>query len=314
MKAIVYDKKGSPNVLGLTEVEKPIPTDDEVLVKIVAVSINAADYRSMRMGIIPKRKIFGADIAGRVESVGANCATFKVGDEVFGDISGCGFGGFAEYAAVPENLLASKPASVSFEMAAALPMASVTALQALRNQGEIKPGQKVLICGAGGGVGLFAVQLAKHFGAKVTGVCSPNNVELVRSLGADEVIDYIKEDFAKRNQTYDLVLGVNGNRPLSVYKRALAPNGIFVLVGGGLSQIFKTMIFGSLMSMGGKKMRFLAAKSDKKDLAFAMSLVEAGKIKPIIDRRFPLEQTPEAMQYLMKGHARGKVVINVVQQ
>ena len=314
MKAVVYEKRNSPNALVYQEVEKPVPGDHEVLVKIHAVSINAADYRSMRMGIIPKRKIFGADIAGRVEAVGAACTTFTVGEDVFGDISNCGFGGFAEYVAVPENLLASIPASVSFETASALPMASLTALQALRNQGEIKAGQKVLICGAGGGVGTFAVQLAKHFGTEVTAVCSPANVELVRSLGADHVIDYTKEDFVKSSQRYDLVLGINGSHSLSVYKSILAPKGIFVAVGGGLSQVINAMLFGSILSMGGKKMRFLAAKADTKDLAFVMSLVEAGKIKPIIDRRYPLEKTGEAMQYLSKGHARGKVVIQVVQE
>jgi NADPH:quinone reductase-like Zn-dependent oxidoreductase len=311
MKAVVYEKKKVPDQLIYQDVEKPLPGKHEVLVKIHAVSINAADYRSMRMGIIPKRKIFGADIAGRVDAVGSACTKFIVGDQVFGDLSGCGFGGFAEYVAVPETVLAKKSDKVSFEDASALPMASLTALQALRNQGGIKSGQKVLVCGAGGGVGTFAVQLAKHFGAEVTAVCSPYNVELVQSLGADHVIDYSKEDFAKSPQRYDLVLGVNGTRSLAKYKRVLTPKGIFVAVGGGLSQVFSTMLFGSLLSVGGKKLRLLAAKPDVQDLADVMSLVEAGKIKPIIDRHYPLEKTAEAMQYLSKGHARGKVVIQV---
>jgi 2-desacetyl-2-hydroxyethyl bacteriochlorophyllide A dehydrogenase len=313
MKAVVYEKSSAPNILIVCDVEKPIPNDNEVLIKIVAVSINAADYRSMRMGIIPKRKIFGADIAGRVEAAGKKAEKFKVGDEVFGDLSGCGFGGFAEYVVAPESALALKPARVSFEDAAALPMAAVTALQALRDQGNIQPGQRVLICGAGGGVGTFAVQLAKYFGTEVTAVCSANNAELACSLGADYVIDYTKEDFAENGKHYDLVLAVNGNRPLSAYQRKLAPKGIYVLVGGALSQVVKTMVFGAFMSLGGKKMRFLAAKPDPKDLEFIIKLVEEGWVKPVIDRRYPLHQIAEAMRYLSQGHARGKVIISVVQ-
>jgi NADPH:quinone reductase-like Zn-dependent oxidoreductase len=312
MKAIVYEKSSSPDVLVFREVEKPIPNDHEVLVKIHAVSVNAADYRSMRMGIIPKRKIFGADIAGTIETVGKDIAKFKVGDEVFGDISGSGFGGFAEYVAVPENLLALKPAGVSFEDAAAVPMASLTALQALRDKGNIQPGQKVLIYGAGGGVGTFAVQLAKTFGADVTAVCSSKNAALVQSLGADRVIDYTQEDVFKSGRRFDLIIAVNGNRPLSVYKRALTPTGIFVMVGGALSQVVKTLLFGTLMSFGNQKMRFLAAKPSTKDLEFIIKLVEEGKIKPVIDRRYPLHETAEAVRYLSEGHARGKVVISII--
>ncbi len=312
MKAVVYDKSNSPDVLVVREVEKPVPGDNEVLVKIHAVSINAADYRSMRMGIIPKRKIFGADIAGRIEEAGRNIENLKVGDEVFGDTASYGFGGFAEYAAAPERLLALKPASVSFENAAAVPMAAVTALQALRDLGSIQKGQKVLICGAGGGVGSFAVQLAKYFGAEVTAVCSPENAELTRSLGADHIIDYTKEDFTKSGNCYDLVLAVNGNHSLSAYKRTLTPNGIFVMAGGALTQLISNMVFGSLMSIGSKKMRHLFAKQSTKDLEFVMKLVEEGKVKPIIDRRYPLDETAEAMRYLSKGHARGKVIITIV--
>jgi len=310
MKAIVYDKSSSPDALVLREVEKPSPLNNEVLVNIVATSINAADYRSMRMGIIPKRKIFGADIAGIVEAAGKNVQKFKPGDAVFGDIAGSGFGGLAEYVAVPETLLALKPLEVSFENAAAVPMASLTALQGLRDLGQIRPEQSVLIYGAGGGVGNFAIQLANYFGAEVTAVCSPGNIELVGSLGADRVIDYTREDALKSGSRYDLILAVNGDRPLSVYKRALTPNGVLVVVGGGLSQVIKTLLFGKLMSTGGKKLRILRAKPSTKDLEFIIGLVEKGKIKPIIDRQFRLQDTAEAMRYLSQGHAHGKVIIS----
>jgi len=312
MKAVVFEKSNSPEVLVYREVEKPIPNDAEVLVKIHAVSINAADYRSMHLGIVPKRKIYGADIAGTVEAAGKNIQKLKVGDEVFGDISGCGFGGFAEYAAIPENVLALKPAGVSFEDAAAVPMAAITALQALRDQGKVQPGQKVLIYGAGGGVGTFAVQLAKHFGTDVTAVCSAKNVDLTRSLGANQVIDYAEEDVFRRGEHFDLILAVNGNRPLSVYKRALAPRGIYVMVGGALSQVIPSLLFGAILSIGSKKMRFLAAKPNPADLEFIIQLVEKGKVKPVIDRRYPLHETAEAMRYSTQGHAQGKVVIQVL--
>jgi 2-desacetyl-2-hydroxyethyl bacteriochlorophyllide A dehydrogenase len=313
IKAVVYDKNSSPDVLVLREVEKPLPHNDEVLVRIHASSVNAADYRSLRMGIIPKRKIFGGDIAGRVEAAGKNIQKLKVGDEVFGDISGCGFGGFAEYVSVPESVLTLKPESVSFEDAAVVPLAGITALQALRDKGGIQSGQKVLIYGAGGGVGTFAVQLAKYYGAEVTAVCSAKNAPLARSLGADHIIDYSKEDVLTSGVHFDLILAVNGNHPLSVYKRALAPKGVFVMVGGALSQVIKTMLFGGFMSFGGRKMRILAAKPNPKDLEYLIKLVEGGKIKPVIDRRYPLHETPEAVRYLGEGHARGKVIITVVQ-
>jgi len=309
MKAVVYNKKGIPDKLIYCDVEKPIPNDNEVLIKIHAVSANAADYRSMRMGIIPKRRIFGADISGWVESVGKNIRQFKPGDQVIGDLSDCGFGGFAEYAVAPEKALILKPAKILFEEAAALPMAALTALQSLCNKGNIQKGQKVLIVGSGGGVGTFAVQLAKYFGAEVTAVCSTKNVEQTNSLGADYVIDYTKEDFAKHNRGYDLILAINGNRPLTVYKRTLNPNGIYVMVGGGLLQIFKSIFFGWLMSFGSKKMRFLTAKSNQKDLEFIVKLVEDGKVKPVIDRRYPLDKTSDAIRYLGEGHSQGKVVI-----
>jgi NADPH:quinone reductase-like Zn-dependent oxidoreductase len=311
MKAVVYNKNSLPDKLIYCDVEKPIPNDNEVLIKVVAVSANAADYRSIRMGLIPKRKIFGADIAGRVESIGKNIQQFKTGDEVIGDLSDCGFGGFAEYTLAPEKALVPKPSKLLFEEAASLPMAALTALQALRDKGNIQQGQKVLIVSSSGGVGTFAVQLAKYFGAVVTAVCSSKNVERTSSLGADYVIDYTKEDFTKNNKSYDLILAINGNRPLSAYKRILNPNGIYVMVGGALLQVFKSILFGWLMSLGSKKMYFLAAKSNKKDLEFIVRLAEDGKIKPVIDRRYSLDKTADAIHYLNEGHARGKVVINV---
>jgi NADPH:quinone reductase-like Zn-dependent oxidoreductase len=312
MKAVVYRKKGSPEKLIYCDTDKPALNDNEVLIKVYSVSANAADYRSMKMGIIPKRKIFGADIAGCVESIGKNVTQFKTGDEVLGDLASYGFGGFAEYVAAPENALIKKPAKILYEEAAALPMAALTALQALHDKCNIQKGQKVLIAGSAGGVGTFSVQLAKYFGAVVTGICSSKNVEQTRLLGADYVIDYTKEDFTKNNMHYDFILAINGNKPLSDYKRILTPNGIYVMVGGSLSQIFKSLLLGWLMSFGSKKMLTLAAKSNKNDLEFLVKLLEDGKIKPVIDRRYSLEKTADAMRYLSEGHARGKVVINVV--
>jgi NADPH:quinone reductase-like Zn-dependent oxidoreductase len=312
MKAVVYEKGKPHNALVYQEVEKPICNENEVLVKIYATSINAGDYRSMKMGIIPKRKIFGSDIAGKVNAVGKNITKFKIGDEVFGDISFCGFGGFAEYVAVDESTLALKPDSVSFESAAAVPMASLTALQGLRNIGNISQGKKVLICGAGGGVGTFAVQLAKYYGAEVTAVCGGKNVQIVQSLGADYVLDYNINDFTTGSNRYDLILAVNGKHSLSDYKHTLAANGIFVLVGGALSQVIKSLLFGRFMSIGNKKMRFLAAKLNVTDLEFIINLVKDGTIKPIIDRNYPLQETAEAMKYISNGHALGKVIITVV--
>jgi NADPH:quinone reductase-like Zn-dependent oxidoreductase len=314
MKAIVYKKSDSSEALSLQEIAKPVPGEGQVLVKIVNTAINAADYRSMSMGSIPKSRIFGADVSGVVEAVGSNARQFKAGDAVFGDLSGAGFGGFAEYVAAPESVFARKPAAVPFDQAAAVPMAALTALQALRDRGEIQPGKKVLIYGAGGGVGTFAVQFAKYFGSEVTAICGPRNTELVDSLGADYVIDYTKEDITQSSKKFDLVLGINGSQPLSVYKRLLAPKGTFVMVGGALSQILKTMVFGPLMSLGSQKMRMLAAKPSPKDLDFVIRLVEEGKIRVVIDRTYPLHETADAVNYLRQGHARGKVVISVAQE
>ena len=325
MKAIVYTKYGSPDVLDLEEIEKPTPKDGEVLVKVHAASANARDWRLLRadpflvrlMGgglLKPKHNTLGSDIAGRVEAVGGNVKQFQPGDEVFGDLSGGGFGGggFAEYVCASEDALALKPASLTFEEAAAAPMAAVTALQGLRDKGRIQPGQKVLINGASGGVGTFAVQIAKSFGAEVTGVCSTRKSDMVRALGADHVIDYTQEDFTRNGQRYDLILAVNGYRPISDYKRALNAKGIYVMVGGSTAQIFQALLLGPWMSMtGSKKMGALSAKPDQEDLVFVKELVEAGKVMPVIDRRYPLSEVGEALRYLEEGHAGGKVVITV---
>jgi NADPH:quinone reductase-like Zn-dependent oxidoreductase len=311
MKAVLYDKKGTPEKLSLYEIDKPVPGDNEVLIRVHVVSLNAADYRSMNMGIIPKSKIFGADVAGSIESVGTNTSLFKPGDVVLGDLASFGFGGLAEYVAAPERALILKPGQVSIEDAATLPLAAMTALQALRNKGKIQKGQKVLIVGSAGSVGPFAVQIAKYFGAEVTGVCSTKNLNQTLSIGADHVIDYTKEDFLKSNERYDVIIGINGNYPLLAYKRALTPEGRYVMVGGSLSQILKSLVFGWLLSLGSKKMKSLSAKPDKQDLEFLVSLLGKGIIKPVIDRRYTLDQTAEAMNYLSKGHSIGKVLIMV---
>jgi NADPH:quinone reductase-like Zn-dependent oxidoreductase len=323
MKAIVYTKYGSPDVLHLQEVKKPTLNEDQVLVKVYATSINASDLhllaadpfplRLMGLGLFkPKNTILGVDIAGCVEAVGRNVKQFRPGDEVFGDVFGHDSGSFAEYVSVPESTLVLKPSNVSFEEAAAVSVAAVTALQGLRNQGHIQLGQKVLINGASGGVGTFAVQIAKAFGAEVTAVCSTRNLEMARSIGADHVIDYTKEDFTQNGQRYDLILAVNGYQPLSAYKRALTPQGIYVFVGGSPAQTFQALLIGPLMSKrNGRKMTSKMKKANPKDLLFIRDLLEDGKIKPVIDEYYPLSKTAEAFRYFEKGHARGKVVITI---
>jgi NADPH:quinone reductase-like Zn-dependent oxidoreductase len=325
MKAMVYHEYGSPDVLELQEIGEPVVNDDQVLVKVQAAAVNFGDWsllrgkpfvvRLMTKGLLkPKNTILGADIAGRVEAVGGNAKQFQPGDEVFGDISACGFGGFAEYVSVPENALALKPANISFEEAAAVPMAGVVALQGLRDQGGIQAGQKVLIVGASGGNGSFAVQIAKSFGAEVTGVCSTRNVGLVRSIGADHVIDYTREDFAQSEQRYDLILAAGGYRSIFDYRRALSPEGTYVMVGGAMAQVYEAMILGSLISMtGSKRLVNLAAMPNQEDLVFMKELIEAGKVVPVIDRRYPLSEVPEALRYYGEGHSQGKVVITVLQ-
>jgi NADPH:quinone reductase-like Zn-dependent oxidoreductase len=323
LKAIVYTKYGPPDVLELRDVEKPVPKDDEVLVRVHAASLNAYDWhllkadpflvRLMGAGLFkPKNKILGADIAGTVEEVGKNVKGFWPGDAVFGDVAGSGSGGFAEYVRGRESALAPKPVNLSFEEAAAVPMAALTALKGLRDNGRIQPGQKVLINGASGGVGTFAVQLAKVFGAEVTAVCSTGKIDLARSLGADHVIDYTKEDFTRTERRYDLILAVNGYHPITAYRRVLTPNGIYAIAGGSMAQIYQGMLLGPLMSIaGGKKMGTVMAKTNRQDLVLLKELLEAGRIAPVIDRRFPLSGVPDALRYLIEGHARGKVVITM---
>jgi len=313
MKAVVCTKYGLPDVFQLQEVEKPTPKDNEALVKVHVASLNATDFEYLRGTRKQKNKILGSDIAGRVEEVGRHVKQFQPGDDVFGDLFSRGFGAFAEYVAVPEKTLTLKPASMTFEEAATLPQAAILALQGLRDKRQIQRGQKVLINGAGGGVGTFAVQIAKHFGTEVTGVDSTEKLEMLCSIGADHVIDYTKEDFTKSGQRYDLILDVVVHRSIFDYLRALSPRGICVMVGGSMARVFFNVLLGLLISMKvSKKIGVLMWKPNKKeDLAFIKELIEAGKVKPVIDRRYPLSEVPEALRYLEEGHAKGKVVIPI---
>jgi len=319
MKAIVYTKYGPPELLQLKEVERPTPQDNEVLVKVHAASLNAADLEYLRGtsmirfgGLLkPKYRILGSDIAGRVEAVGRNVKQFQPGDEIFGDLFYCGFSAFAEYVCAPEKALALKPVNITFEEVATLPQSGLLALQGLRDKRQILPGQKVLINGAGGGTGSFAVQIAKSFGAEVTGVDSTEKLDMLHSIGADHVIDYTQKDFTKSGQNYDLILDVVVSRSISDYKRALNPNGILRMVGGSMGRVFKAAFLGPLISRS-KKMSIVVWKSMKKeDLDFMKELFEAGKVVPVIDRRCPLSKVAEALRYLEEGHVQGKVVITV---
>ncbi len=324
MKAVVFTEYGSPDVLQFKEAEKPAPRDNEVLVKIHAVAANPLDWHKMRGepflvrltdGLFrPKNPRLGADIAGQVAAVGRHVTRFQPGDEVFGDISESGLGGFAEYVGVDENTLALKPANISFEAAAAAPVVAFTALQGLRDKGQIQAGQKVLVNGASGGVGTCAVQLAKYFGAEVTGVCSSRNLELVRSIGADHVIDYTREDFTQTGARYDLLFDAVGNRPVAAYRRALTAGGICVVAGfTTLSHLFQVILLGAWVSKTSDKNIGLmgTAQPNQKDLQVIKELLEAGHIAPVIDRCYPLNETPNAIRYLETGRARGKVVITV---
>jgi len=322
MKAIVIEKYGSPDVLQFKEVEIPTPKDNQVLVRVQAASANPLDWHLMRgepfiarlMGtglLKPKSSRVGADVAGRVEAVGKDVTLFKPGDEVFGTCNGS----FAEYACAREDRLALKPANVSFEEAAAIPVAATIALQGLRNKGQIQPGQKVLVNGASGGVGTFAVQIAKSYGTEVTGVCSTRNLDLVRKIGADHVVDYTQEDFTKNEQQrYDLIFDAVGNRSVSDYKRALKPGGTCAVAGfSSMPRMFEHTALGPLMSKtGNKKVGGMGmAKINQNDLVFLKQLVETQKVRPVIDRRYPLSETADAIRYLEAGHAQGKVVISV---
>jgi NADPH:quinone reductase-like Zn-dependent oxidoreductase len=322
MKAIVTTRYGPPEVLQLTEVETPTPADNEVLINVYAASVNPLDSFVMRgalsfLPIInkrlkPKHKIIGADIAGRVISVGKDVTQFKPGDEVFGGSFGKkGLGGLAEYVCALETALAPKPANVSFEAATAVPVAAITALQGLRDKGQIKPRQRVLIDGSSGGVGTFAVQIAKAFGAEVTAVCSTPKIDTARSLGADHIIDYTLENFTQSGQRYDLIIGANAHHSIFDYMRALSKNGIFVMVGGNLGHIFQAFLVGPLLSrIGRKKFRFFIAKMNRPDLDLLKDLIESGKVVPVIDRTYQLNHAAEAIRYLEQKHARGKIVIS----
>jgi len=319
MKAIVARRYGTPDVLEYTEVSQPVPQADQVLLQVRAASVNAYDWHLLTADIFlvrlaagmwkPKRPVIGADVAGRVAAVGANCTRFQPGDEVYGDI---GAGSFAEFACAKEKQLALKPAGLSFEEAAATPMAALTALQALRDHGGLQPGQRVLIQGASGGVGSFAVQIAKQLGGEVSAVCSTRNVTLARSLGADHVIDYTREDFTRGRQTYDLILAVNGYHSIFDYRRALKPSGVYVMAGGKVGQLFEALLLGRALSRpGGQKLGAMTAVVRQADLELIKAWIEAGKIKPVIDRSYPLREAAEALRYLGRGHARGKVVISI---
>jgi len=312
MKAILYTSYGSPSNLHLTEVEKPVPGDNQILIKVHAASVNSYDWRHLRAdpffirvmvgGLFkPKHRILGADVAGKVEAVGRNVTQFKPGDDVFGEGS---YGGFAEYVCVDENRFILKPDNLTFDEAAAVPMAALTALQGLRDKGKIQAKQKVLINGASGGVGTFAVQIARSFGAEVTGVCSTAKMDLVRSLGADNVVDYTQEDVTRNNQKYDLILDTAAHRSISDYKRILNPDGVYVLVGGSISRIFQLMF---KSKTGVKNIGTMVASINQKDLLFLAELLKSGKIKSIIDKRFPLADTAKALQYFEEGHTRGKI-------
>ncbi len=322
MKAIVYERYGPPEVLQFREVARPTPKEDEVLVKVVASSINSRDWRLMRanpffirfmLGLLkPKTPILGADLAGRVEAVGSAARQFKAGDEVFGYASGDDRGTFAEHVCVKENDVTWKPANRSFEQAAALPVAAHTALVGLRDRGRLQAGQKVLIQGASGGVGMFAVQIAKALGAEVTGVCSTRNLEMVRSLGAEHVIDYKKEDFTRNGQRYDLILAVNGYHPIDDYLRVLSPTGSYVVAGGAMRQLAQAALRRRRASgQGGQQIAVVSIKQNQQDLIFLKELLEAGKVLPVIDECYPLSKTAEAMRYFETVHPKGKVVIRM---
>ena len=321
MRAVVRDRYGSPDILRLAEVPKPAPGEGEVLVRVRAASANAGDWRILRAApflirlggyglLTPKHRILGQDVAGQVAAVGAGVTQYRQGDEVFGESPDCG--AFAEYVCAPAARLAPKPTNLSFEQAAAVPMAAVTALRGLRLVGPLQPGQRVLVNGASGGVGTFAVQIAKALGADVTGVCSTRNMELVRSIGADRVIDYTREDFTRDEQAYDLILNAAAYRSIFDCRRALRPGGTYIHIGGSTARMFEVLLLGPLASRGRDgKFRFLASETTTEDLVFLTELLEADKVVPVIDRRYPLSGVPDALRYLETGRARGKVVIAV---
>jgi NADPH:quinone reductase-like Zn-dependent oxidoreductase len=323
LKAITYHRYGSPEVLEFQEVDEPVVRDDDVLVRVRAASANPRDWHFMRglpafirlrFGLRrPKDNGLGSDVAGQVEAVGRNVTRFRPGDEVYADVV---TGGFAEYTSVPEAFLAPKPANLTFEQAAAVPLAALTALQGLRDRGQVRPGQRVLVIGAAGGVGIFAVQLAKWLGAEVTGVCSTGKLELVRSLGADHVVDYTREDVTRRGQRYDLVFQLAGTQSPSDLRRVLTPTGTLLLSSGEsdgrligpVDRIIKALLLAPFVR---QRLVPFEAKRSGKDLQLMRELIEAGTVAPVIDRTYPLSDVPEAIRYLEEGHARGKVVITL---
>ncbi|MBL8162210.1 MAG: NAD(P)-dependent alcohol dehydrogenase [Anaerolineae bacterium] len=318
MKAIIQSSYGSPNVLQIKDIEKPMLTEHQVLIRVQAASVNALDWRRITAspfflrfaeGLFkPNEPRLGKDVAGRVEAVGTAVTRFKPGDEVFG----VAVGSFAEYAHTAERNLALKPSNISFESAAAVPVAALTALQSVRDTAQIKPGQQVLVYGAGGGVGMFAVQIAKYYGAHVTAVCGAHSADMIRAMGADRVLDYAKDDFTRDRQHYDAILAVNGYRSILTYRRALKPDGIYVVMGGAVAQVLQGLIVGPLLSrMGRKQMRFMMTNTNQQDLVFLKELLEAGTLVPVIDRCYPLKETVAAISYLMAGHTRGKVVVTM---
>jgi NADPH:quinone reductase-like Zn-dependent oxidoreductase len=323
MTVVVQPKYGGPDVLRLADRPIPTPRGDEVLVKVRAASVNAGDrhllrgtpflVRLMLGGIFrPAHKGLGVDVAGRVEAVGPDAGRFRPGDAVFGDLSGHGFGGFAEYVCVSERAFVTKPPALSYEAAATIPVAGVTALQALRDEGQVRTGDAVLINGASGGVGTFAVQIAKAFGAVVTGVCSPGKADLVRSIGADYVVDYTREDVTRHGRCYDLILDTAAHRSPLSYRRVLTPDGTYVMVGGSTARLFQVLLLGPVVSrIGARTLTSLMATANPEDLRVVADLIEAGSVAPVVDRCFPLSAVPEALHYLEAGRARGKVVITV---
>jgi NADPH:quinone reductase-like Zn-dependent oxidoreductase len=323
MKAIVYQQYGSPDVLKLEQIAKPTPTDDEILIKVHAVSVNRSDWEGLigkplyaRMDGLrkPGNPILGSDVAGRVELVGKNNSQFHAGDEVFGEM-GNYHGGFAEYVCTRGKTWALKPASLTFEQAAAIPQAGVIALQGIRDKGQVQPGQKVLINGAGGGAGTFAIQLAKLYGAEVTGVDNAEKLDFMRSLGADHVMDYTREDFTKNGKSHNFILDLIAYRSAFAYARALQPNGSYYAVGGSVATFLQFFLFGPwIRRTSGKKVRLLAVQRNRKDLEYITELCETGKIVPVIDRRYLLSKVPEALRYLGEGHAKGKLVVTVAQE
>ena len=322
MRAIVYTEYGPPDVLKLTELPKPVPSNDEILVKVHAVSLNRSDWEGLtgkplyaRIGGLrrPGHPILGSDIAGRVETVGKANSQFQPGDEVFGEMWDY-HGGFAEYVCTRGKAWALKPAGLTFEQAAAIPQAGVIALQGIRNKGQVRPGQQVLINGAGGGAGSFAIQLAKLYGAEVTGVDNTGKLDFMRSLGADHVIDYTREDFTQNGIQYDLILDVIAHRSAFAYRRPLKPNGRYFAVGGSVATFLQILLVGPWIRRNtGRDIQILAVQRNREDLLHITELCETGKIVPVIDRGYPLSQVPEALRYLGEGRARGKVVISVAQ-